>query len=1250
VDPASGPVSRFAVELRALRRRAGSPGYRELALRAHYSATTLAQAARGTSLPSLPVTLAFVRACGGDAAEWETRWRATIAELDPQPTATPGSAVGGCAPYVGLVAFQQEDADRFFGRDTLIADLLTRLRQRRFLGVFGASGCGKSSLLRAGVAAHLAAELDQDGLTGVVFTPGQRPLEECAIHLADFLGESPGTLREEFSADPRNLHLRIRHATIDASAESDVVLIVDQFEELFTLCRDEQERAAFVDALVTATTDPASRTRVVLGVRADFLGHCGQYPSLVTVLRDAQVLMGAMTTEELRLAITGPAEKAGYRVETALVARLIADANHQAGMLPLVSHALLQTWQRRRGKLMTLAGYDTTGGIEHALARTAEQTYQSLDTTQRELTQQIFLRLTALGDGTEDTKRRIPRAELDHNDPNTTQVLDTLAQARLVTLGHDSVEVAHEALIRHWPRLHEWLTDDRDGHRLHRQLTDATTEWERHQRDTGLLYRGARLAAWHDRPLDRLNATEQAFLTTSRRTAERERTARLRRLRWALAAMGIIVSVVSLLAALAVTQTSRATEERDIAFSRQLATNARAQLQVDPELALLLAIKAVETKPTAEADAVLRQAIVDPRPLATVQTGDDTVGDVVISPDGRRIATASLNGTLRVWEKPQRGGGWSTTRELGTASPEPREPAFSPDGRYLAAITGNTVQVWDINHAGKPITIQGPFGTISDLLFNRDGQIVAVEDDRIWHVDPTGGRDPAVLHIPNEDYAAHPYDCTPSPAGRYVACHVIQDDVTLIEDLTRQHNPVQITDKGGSSTRPVFSPDDRRLAIGNADGTVSVWDTTDSHELVTLRIHGNSVNSVEFSPDGTAVISSGSDGTIQITNTSSGANPHASPGPRGAYSLTLHGHQGAVQAATFSRDGRWIASVGSDHTLRIWSATPGEAIALRGHTGLVGDASYTPDALHIVTSSQDGTVRIWNRDGTDPTVIHQYENITGLVAVAVGLDGRLIASIGGNGELHVWDTYTRTTVISDKPNNAQSPPHNYIGVEFTPDGHIVTADANGNIRIWNTDGSSIRHQVNTDVPGDFTAMAVSPVGAYIALVRATGGVRLQSLNRSDAGTELATSGNAATAFSPDGRELATGDNEGAVKIWPTNGHVKPRSLYGHTNKIIGLAYGPHGKYLATSSRDGTIRLWNTTGDTEPIIYHNYYAPIESITFSPDGQHLLTTHADGAVHIQQCTCDTTQQTLAYAKNHTIRQLTPAEEEKFGLSRW
>jgi transcriptional regulator with XRE-family HTH domain/KaiC/GvpD/RAD55 family RecA-like ATPase len=585
---------RFAADLRRLRQESGNPTYRQLAERVHYSVATLSTAANGQKLPSLAVTMAYVRACAGDQDKWERRWHELAAELATEDGAAEAATNGADrapngaaavaaprAPYVGLAAFQCADADWFFGRERLVDELVARLARRRFVAVFGASGAGKSSLLRAGLLPRLRARTDaetaekdtetaeknaqqttaatqaetlaatkaeaqaatngqrEDGRRHrriLVFTPGARPLEECAIQLAALTGGTPGPVHAELVADRRGLHRMVRQALADRPDASELVLVVDQFEEVFTLCRDRAERARFIDALITAALTDGSRCRVVLGVRADFYLHCTEHAELVEALTDAQIAVGPMTTDELRRAIVQPAARVECAVEGALLADLIAHANGRVGVLPLLSHALLETWRRRRGNTLTLAGFQAAGGIEGALARSAEAVYTSLRPAQQRLAKDLFVRLTALGEGTEDTKRRISRAELDADDPDTAVVIDRLAGERLLTVDRDSIEITHEALIRRWPRLRDWLTEDREGIRVHRQLTEAARAWESLDRDPGALYRGTRLERAEELfgtrlENDDLTPRERTFLTASlaARAAERDtetRTAR----------------------------------------------------------------------------------------------------------------------------------------------------------------------------------------------------------------------------------------------------------------------------------------------------------------------------------------------------------------------------------------------------------------------------------------------------------------------------------------------------------------------------------------------------------------------------------------------------------------------------------------------------------------------------------------------------------------------------------------------------
>ncbi|WP_446034907.1 nSTAND1 domain-containing NTPase [Streptomyces olivaceus] len=491
LDPAAGPVQRFAAELRTLRESVGRPTYRTMADKVPFSVTALSQAAAGRQLPTLAVTLAYVGVCGGDPQEWERRWREASAEAAALATADQE----GRPPYRGLTRYEPDDAALFFGRDALVDRLAGLTRAHRFTAVFGPSGSGKSSLLRAGLIPRLRTPDTGPGAPAApaavrVLTPGATPLRTHAGRL-----------------DP----------VPDAAPGADTWLIVDQFEELYTLCTDPAERDAFVDRLLTAAA-PGSALRVVVAVRADFLGRCAEHPALTAALQDATLLAGPMSREELRQAVVRPAAAEGLVVERALTARLLDEVEDAPGGLPLMSHALLETWRHRTGRSLTESAYETAGGLRGAVVRTAEEVYGELTAPQAELARLVLLRLVAPGDGTPDTRRPAEHAELDLGDPDGTRaVLDRLVGARLLTLDDGTVELAHEALITAWPRLRGWIDAERDRLRVHRALSGAARTWLDLGRENAALYAGSRLAAARDAfPADRrddeLTPPETPFL------------------------------------------------------------------------------------------------------------------------------------------------------------------------------------------------------------------------------------------------------------------------------------------------------------------------------------------------------------------------------------------------------------------------------------------------------------------------------------------------------------------------------------------------------------------------------------------------------------------------------------------------------------------------------------------------------------------------------------------------------------------
>ena len=490
----------------------------------------------------------------------------------PQPQEAP---MDGAPPYQGLNYFGFADAHLFFGRERLTAELAAYLRAHRFLAVVGASGSGKSSLVRAGVipALHYGQPLADGMLPPAgsqhwpihIMQPKAHPLRELAATLLPDQESDLAQLRlmDELAQDARVLGLRASRL-LSGGAAARLLLVVDQFEELFTLCKDLSERKAFIDNLLMAAADDGVTT-VVITLRADFYAHCFAFDNLRAALEGEQKNIGPMTKEELRRAIEAPARLGGWELENGLVELLLADVGNEPGALPLLSHALLETWKRRRGRTLTLAGYAESGRVQGAIAQTAEAVFKQLATPQQQaIAKNIFLRLTELGEGAEDTRRRVQLAELmpkPQEKATIENVLQTLADARLVTTDKEEVEVAHEALIRSWPMLRGWLDENREGIRLQRRLLEDAQRWDKElDRDREALYSGRRLeqvAEWESTSAFELSDLEQTFLEASKARAARER--RQRRLTSGTAIAAALLIIVVLGGGLFIQQRNQAT-------------------------------------------------------------------------------------------------------------------------------------------------------------------------------------------------------------------------------------------------------------------------------------------------------------------------------------------------------------------------------------------------------------------------------------------------------------------------------------------------------------------------------------------------------------------------------------------------------------------------------------------------------------------------------------------------------------------
>jgi WD40 repeat protein len=1170
LGPGDDVVVRFAADLRLLREKAGGPTYRELSSRAGYSAAALSEAAGGRKLPGLAVTAAYVTACGGDVREWEDRWRAIAAER----AAAEGESDDTEPPYLGLAAFQQSDADRFFGRERLVAELTGKLAERRLVGVFGASGSGKSSVLRAGLAAASERPV-------VLRTPGGHPLAE------------------------------------DLDAEGRL-LIVDQFEEVYTLCRDQDERDRFLDALLALARDEHG-TQVVLGVRADFYGHLCRHAGLVEALTDAQVMVGPMTADELRTAIVEPAVRAGCRVESALVTTLVADATGQPAMLPLVSHALMETWRRRQGITLTSAAYEASGGILNAIAQTAESVYTDLEPDRQAVVRQIFLRLTALGEGTEDTKRRLNRRELD-DDPATTEVLERLADARLLVLDRESVEIAHEALIRGWPRLRDWLAEDREGHRLHRQLAEATDLWESLDRDKGSLYRGTRLglaAEWAARTPDALSTREQEFLQAGldaeaeEIAAGRKRTRRLRRL---VALLGVLLVLAGVAVGYAVDAGRTATDQRNVALARKAVVDAKGLRDSNPALSTQLSLAAYRLAPMQETHDGLLASMA--APFATRMTFDP--GDVTVALSGQLMITSDAYRATQVWSIADARRPVLLSTLPGSA--EVRGPlAFSRDGRALATATReHRVRLWDLTDPRHPVRKADVAGHREVLLsadFSPDGRrLVTGSADRTVRLTdvsdlgapvPLGGipaerleraafsPDGLLLAVTTTNWTAELWDVTTPSAPRR-------------RSVLSGHEDLQLT--------PSWSPDGKRLITTSWDHTAKVWDVADpaAPRLLTTMNTPAVVWTAVFSPSGRLVVTAGDDQSVRVWDVTGPARELP----------PLTGHTNAVWWAAFSPDGKTIVSTSADRTVRLQDV--GE-LALASSVGWTA-AAFTGQGRILVTGGDD--LRLWAMD--DLRAPRQLAKIPGaatVTAVALSPDGRALAlaahdgaGVAGKFVLQRWD-------ISDPAApklQASTGVWPTYSLAFSPDGKtFASGHDDGPIQLWDVSDPTRFAEPRVLPVGDGTvwSLAFTPDGRTLVAGQGldTSAVTLWdvadprrpalvSTLRPDSGALFKV------ALSPDGHTVAAGSGDRNVYLWDISDRahaVRLAKLGGNAEGVGQLVFGPTGRELAASAFR-TVRVWDLTDPRNPVEtaqLTGFTTTVNSVAYRQDG-HTLAIGSSG----------------------------------------
>jgi WD40 repeat protein/transcriptional regulator with XRE-family HTH domain len=928
---------------------------------AHKDTAVLLAGALGLTGPAGEL---FVAAARGKVPAAEVL--AAAAGTGPRPGAVTGS------PYRGLAVFEEADAGWFFGREaaaTAVLDRMSRLLAGTgLLVVSGASGAGKSSLLRAGVLPRVRA----DGLATapgaacwpcVVFTPTRAPLDELALRAAPLAGADAAAVRRGLDTAPAWFALTARQAAQAGPPAGDsdsrsgqpgqlrprrLLVVVDQFEELFTQCDQEGQRRAFITALDAAATaghgpDQGPAALVVLGVRADFEARCADYPQLAGPVQD-RYLVTAMTERQLRMAITEPAKKAGSTVDDDLTDLLLAQmrtgqpGTFGAGVLPLLSHALDQAWRARAGQTLTLADYERAGGIDGAVAASAQRAYDGLTPTQQAAARQVFTRLAATSSDGVDTADRATRAELTEGKSaaeigDVEAVLEAFAAERLLTLAAGTVELSHEALLTAWPLLRDsWLADTHADRMIRSRLHATAAEWERHSRDPSYLYSGsllqaaagtaARIGADSARHPP-LSQTERDFLHASDLAHRR----RARRRQGLIALLAVLVIGFASATVVAVRAGQQVTHRLYVATSGLLISQSRLVGDADPDLSKLLAVAAWRIDHSSDARSAMLAAAARPG-IAILAGFTDTVLSVAFSPDGKTLAAGSADDTVRLWDV-------ATHQPIGiplinSPSTSVNSVAFSPDGKTLAAGSADgTIQLWDAA-TGRPIGVPFSNGqtSVNSVAFSPDGKTLAAGnvDGTVWLWDVA---------------AALP------TSSRLINGQASVDSVA-------------------------FSLDGKTLATGGADGKVRLWDMATRRQLQLghPRIgQGGPVNSVAFSLDGKTLASGSADDTVQLWDMAT-RQPIGLP--------LINGHAG-IESVALSPDGKTLATGDADDTVQLWDVATRQQIGvpLTGHRGPVTSVAFSPDGKTLASGSYDGTVRLWNvatpsRNLADATKLMRY--------------------------------------------------------------------------------------------------------------------------------------------------------------------------------------------------------------------------------------------------------------------------------------